>query len=32
MILPPQTMYFGGVNFMAVDPDGHRIRVSTPDA
>ncbi len=31
IVLPPQRMYFGGVNFMAVDPDGNRLRVSTPD-
>lgn len=27
----PEKMYFGGFNFVAEDPDGHRIRVSTPD-
>ncbi|HTB22171.1 MAG TPA: VOC family protein [bacterium] len=31
IILPPQLMYFGAVNFMAEDADGNRIRVSTPD-
>jgi predicted enzyme related to lactoylglutathione lyase len=31
IILPPQVMYFGGVNFMGLDADGNRIRVSTPD-
>lgn len=31
IILPPQLMYFGAVNFMGVDSDGNRIRVSTPD-
>jgi catechol 2,3-dioxygenase-like lactoylglutathione lyase family enzyme len=29
--LAPQLMYFGGTNFMGLDPDGHRLRVSTPD-
>ena len=32
IILEPQLMYFGGWNFMGEDPDGNRIRVSTPDA
>jgi len=31
IILPPQVMYFGGANFMGTDPDGNRIRISTPD-
>ena len=31
IILPPTKMYFGGVHFMGLDPDGHRLRVGTPD-
>lgn len=31
IIMPPTKMYFGGIHFMAVDPDGHRLRVATPD-
>ena len=31
MIMPPTKMYFGGIHFMALDPDGHRLRVATPD-
>jgi len=31
IVLEPQLMYFGGYNFMGVDPDGNRLRVSTPD-
>jgi predicted enzyme related to lactoylglutathione lyase len=31
IILPPTLMYFGGVNFIATDPDGNRLRASTPD-
>ncbi len=29
--LPPQKMYFGGTHFVGLDPDGHRLRVATPD-
>ncbi len=29
--MAPKTMYFGAVNFVALDPDGHRLRVSTQD-
>jgi catechol 2,3-dioxygenase-like lactoylglutathione lyase family enzyme len=31
IIMAPTKMYFGGVHFMALDPDGHRLRVATPD-
>lgn len=31
IIMPPTKMYFGGVHFMGLDPDGHRLRVGTPD-
>ena len=31
IIMPPAKMYFGGVHFMGLDPDGHRLRVGTPD-
>jgi uncharacterized glyoxalase superfamily protein PhnB len=31
MIMPPTKMYFGGTHFMGLDPDGHRLRVGTPD-
>jgi catechol 2,3-dioxygenase-like lactoylglutathione lyase family enzyme len=31
IIMEPTKMYFGGIHFMAVDPDGHRLRVATPD-
>lgn len=31
IILAPTKMYFGGTHFMGVDPDGHRLRVGTPD-
>jgi len=31
IIMPPMKMYFGGIHFMALDPDGHRLRVATPD-
>lgn len=31
IILPPTLMYFGGVNFIATDADGNRLRASTPD-
>ncbi len=31
MAQAPRQMYFGGWNFVALDPDGHRLRVSTPD-
>ena len=31
IIMPPTKMYFGGTHFMALDPDGHRLRVGTPD-
>jgi catechol 2,3-dioxygenase-like lactoylglutathione lyase family enzyme len=31
MAFPPKLMYFGSHNFMALDPDGNRLRVSTPD-
>jgi uncharacterized glyoxalase superfamily protein PhnB len=27
----PQEMPFGGRHFVALDPDGHRLRVATPD-
>jgi catechol 2,3-dioxygenase-like lactoylglutathione lyase family enzyme len=29
--LGPKKMYFGGTHFVALDPDGHRLRVATPD-
>jgi|SRR5665213_1444711 len=31
IIMEPTKMYFGGIHFMALDPDGHRLRVATPD-
>jgi len=31
IIMPPMKMYFGGIHFMGLDPDGHRLRVATPD-
>ena len=31
IIMAPTKMYFGGIHFMALDPDGHRLRVATPD-
>ena len=31
IIMAPKKMYFGGIHFMAEDPDGHRLRVATPD-
>jgi catechol 2,3-dioxygenase-like lactoylglutathione lyase family enzyme len=31
IILAPTKMYFGGIHFMGLDPDGHRLRVATPD-
>jgi catechol 2,3-dioxygenase-like lactoylglutathione lyase family enzyme len=31
IIMEPVKMYFGGIHFMATDPDGHRLRVATPD-
>jgi len=31
IIMQPTKMYFGGTHFMALDPDGHRLRVATPD-
>lgn len=31
IIMRPTKMYFGGTHFMGVDPDGHRLRVGTPD-
>jgi catechol 2,3-dioxygenase-like lactoylglutathione lyase family enzyme len=31
IIMAPIKMYFGGIHFMALDPDGHRLRVATPD-
>ena len=31
IIMEPTKMYFGGTHFMALDPDGHRLRVATPD-
>ena len=31
IILPPTKMYFGGTHLMGLDPDGHRLRVGTPD-
>ena len=31
IIMAPTKMYFGGTHFMALDPDGHRLRVGTPD-
>jgi hypothetical protein len=31
ILLQPQLMYFGGHNFLGADPDGNRLRVSTPD-
>ncbi len=27
----PKKMYFGGTHFVGLDPDGHRLRVATPD-
>jgi uncharacterized glyoxalase superfamily protein PhnB len=29
--LAPMKMYFGGYTFVGLDPDGHRLRVNTPD-
>jgi catechol 2,3-dioxygenase-like lactoylglutathione lyase family enzyme len=29
--MEPRKMYFGAHNFVGLDPDGHRLRVSTPD-
>ncbi len=29
--LEPKKMYFGGTHFVGLDPDGHRLRVATPD-
>ena len=31
IIMEPMKMYFGGIHFMGLDPDGHRLRVGTPD-
>jgi catechol 2,3-dioxygenase-like lactoylglutathione lyase family enzyme len=31
IIMAPMKMYFGGTHFMGLDPDGHRLRVATPD-
>lgn len=31
IIMKPMKMYFGGTHFMGLDPDGHRLRVATPD-
>jgi len=31
IILQPMKMYFDGIHFMGLDPDGHRLRVATPD-
>jgi catechol 2,3-dioxygenase-like lactoylglutathione lyase family enzyme len=31
IVLEPQKMYFGGTHFVGLDPDGHRLRVATPD-
>ena len=31
IIMAPTKMYFGGTHFMGLDPDGHRLRVATPD-
>jgi uncharacterized glyoxalase superfamily protein PhnB len=31
IIMEPKKMYFGGTHFMAEDPNGHRLRVGTPD-
>jgi uncharacterized glyoxalase superfamily protein PhnB len=31
IIMAPMKMYFGGIHFMGLDPDGHRLRVATPD-
>ena len=31
IIMQPMKMYFGGIHFMGLDPDGHRLRVATPD-
>ncbi len=31
IIVEPKKMYFGGTNFVGLDPDGHRLRVATPD-
>jgi len=31
IIMAPTKMYFGGIHFMGLDPDGHRLRVGTPD-
>jgi hypothetical protein len=31
IVLEPQLMYFGGHNSLGLDPDGNRLRVSTPD-
>lgn len=31
IILAPKKMYFGGTQFVGLDPDGHRLRAATPD-
>lgn len=31
MIQAPKRMYYGASCFIALDPDGHRLRVNTPD-
>jgi catechol 2,3-dioxygenase-like lactoylglutathione lyase family enzyme len=31
IIMAPTKMYFGGIHFMGLDPDGHRLRAGTPD-